>query len=75
VTIRADTLVEVTVDDRAALDDCLNAAVNRIIEVALRHGRHGILVTRLRDGHFTVGLSDAVPFGYTEQRDERKKPL
>jgi len=51
------------------MDDCLNAAVDRMIEVALRGPRQGILVTRLGAGHFTVGLSDAVPFGRTEQSD------
>jgi hypothetical protein len=53
------------------MDRHLNAAVDRIIEVALRRRMYGILVTRLGDGHFTVGLSDAVPFGYTEQLDHR----
>ncbi|MFD1210455.1 hypothetical protein ACFQ36_00155 [Arthrobacter sp. GCM10027362] len=70
---KAETLVELRVADRAAMDRSLNAAVDRMIGIALRGGRHGILVTRLGDGHFTVGLSDAVPFGYTEQLDHRHR--
>jgi hypothetical protein len=65
----ADTLVEIRVSDKDSMDHCLNAAVERMIEVALQGPKHGIRVTRLGAGHFTVGLSDAVPFGRTEQRD------
>ena len=63
--------ISVTAGDRASMDHGLNAAVDRMIEVALRHRTHGILVTRHHDGHFTVGLSEAVPFGYTEEQDRR----
>jgi|GEM_PF-1488830 len=66
----ADTIIEVRVHGRDSTDDCINAAVDRMIEVALRGRRRGILVTRLGAGHFTVGLSEAVPFGRTEQLDE-----
>jgi hypothetical protein len=69
VDTATDTVIEVRVPDKACTDDCLNAAVDRMIEVALRERRHGIRVTRLGAGHFTVGLSDAVPFGRTEQCD------
>lgn len=68
-----DALIEIRAADSAAMDRCLDAAVDRMIDVALRDGRSGILVTRLGDGHFTVGLSDRVRFGYTEQLDCRNK--
>ncbi|MGF9660885.1 hypothetical protein AAIH25_03330 [Arthrobacter crystallopoietes] len=42
-----------------------------MIDVALRHRTHGILVTRHHEGHFTVGLSETVPFGYTDEHDCR----
>ena len=29
---------------------------------------HGILVTRLNPGHYTVSLSDTVPFGVTREQ-------
>ena len=72
MTITTETL-EVTIDDRAAMDSCLDAAVNRMIEVALQKGRYGLLVTRRGDKCFTVALSETVPFGYTEQLDDRNK--
>ncbi|GAA3704339.1 hypothetical protein GCM10023081_45790 [Arthrobacter ginkgonis] len=65
----ADTVIEVRVGSRVAMDDCLNDAVARMIEVALRGCRRGIRVTRLGTGHFTVGLSEEVPFGRTEECD------
>ncbi|NKX56668.1 hypothetical protein [Arthrobacter mobilis] len=68
-----DTVVEVKVRDRFMMDRCLDAAVDRMIDVALLGRSHGILVTRLGHGHFTVGLSDAVPFGCTEQLDARTR--
>lgn len=63
--------IEIKVLDRASMDRCITAAVDRMIESAMRQRTHGILVTRLGDGHFVVGVSDAVPFGYTEQLDFR----
>lgn len=54
------------------MDTCLNTAVDQMIEGALHLGT-GILVTRLADEHFVVGLSEAVPFGYTEQLDCRHR--
>jgi len=69
VDTAADTVIEVRAHDRASTDDCLNAAVDRMIGVALRGPRRGILVTRLGAGHFTVELSEAVPFGRTEECD------
>jgi hypothetical protein len=53
------------------MDCCINLAVEQMIEIAVRIATRGILVARLDDGLFRVGLSDAVPFGYTEQRDLR----
>jgi hypothetical protein len=65
--------IEIKVHDRASMDQCITEAVNRMIEGSLRQRTHGILVTRLGDGHFVVGLSNAVPFGYTEQLDFRRQ--
>jgi len=69
VGTRPDTVIEVRVSAKASTDDCLNAAVDRMIEAALQGRRCGIRVTRLGAGHFTVGLSDEVPFGCTEECD------
>lgn len=65
--------IEIKVRDRASMDRCITAAVHRMIESARRQRTHGILVTRLGDGHFVVGLSNAVPFGYTDQLDSRRQ--
>jgi hypothetical protein len=66
-------LIEIKVLDKASMDPCITAAVDRTIESARRQRTHGILVTRLGDGHFVVGLSNAVPFGYTYQLDSRRQ--
>lgn len=65
--------IEVKVYDRASMDHCITAAVDRMIESARRQRTHGVLVTRLGDGHFVIGLSNAVPFGFTEQLDLRRQ--
>ncbi|WP_045732608.1 hypothetical protein [Pseudarthrobacter chlorophenolicus] len=55
-----------TVSDRQSMDNQLDAAVS----VARKHAmdsRHGILVTRHGVNKFTVALSDAVPFGITQE--------
>ncbi|MCP9002063.1 hypothetical protein NFC73_20375 [Pseudarthrobacter sp. RMG13] len=65
--------IEIKVHDRASMDRSITAAVDRMIESARRQRTHGILVTRLGDGHFVVGLSNAVPFGYTDQLDSRRQ--
>ena len=67
--------IEIQVRDRASMDRCITTAVDRMIEYALRQQTHGILVKRLADGHFVVGLSEAVPFGYTEQLDFRRQAV
>ena len=67
--IGTDPILEVRVHDGASMDECLNAAVDGMIEVALQGCRRGIRVARLGAGHFIVGLSDAVPFGRTEECD------
>lgn len=63
--------IEIKVRDRASMDRCITAAVDQMIESAKWQRTHGILVTRLGDGHFVVGLSNAVPFGCTDQLDSR----
>lgn len=61
--------INVTAADRESMDQRLNGAVDKMVEVALRHRTHGVLVTRHGHGHFTVMLSDTVPFGYTAECD------
>ena len=49
--------IEIKVRDRASMDRCITAAVDQMIGRAMRQRTHGILVSRLGDGHFVVGLS------------------
>jgi hypothetical protein len=59
--------IDIEVTNRHHLDEELDAAVHRLQEVALLTGTHGILVTRLGPGRYTVALSDQVPFGMTRE--------
>jgi hypothetical protein len=35
---------------------------------AIKIGRHGVLITQRRYTHYTVALSEAVPYGRTHER-------
>jgi hypothetical protein len=58
---------EVRVSSAAEVEDRLNSAVRDLQVIATRSRTHGILVTRLNPGHFSVSLSDQVPFGLTRE--------
>jgi hypothetical protein len=59
--------IDIQVTSRHLLDEQIDAAVRRLQEVALLTGTHGILVTRIGPGRYTVALSDQVPFGMTRE--------
>ena len=59
--------VEIRVNSACQIEERLNAAVQILQAVARHAGTHGILVTRLNPGHFTVSLSDKVSFGLTRE--------
>jgi hypothetical protein len=61
-------VLEVKVDTARHLEERLNDAVRNLQDVAARTGEHGILVTRLNPSHYTVSLSDKVPFGLTREQ-------
>ena len=54
--------------DRRLLDQQLDAAVERLQQIAMLEGTQGILVTRHMPERYTAELSDAVPFGQTLER-------
>lgn len=56
-----------TVADRQSMDSELDAAVTAAKAHALAEKRHGILVTRHGVDKFTVAVSEAVPFGLTQE--------
>jgi hypothetical protein len=64
--------IQVLVRERSSVDSIHNTAVDRMVTIALRDQTAGILVTRIHDACFTVKLSNAVPYGYTEELDSRK---
>lgn len=59
--------IEIYVDSREVLDTRLNDAVQGLQQLAMETGTHGILLTRLKAGHYTAALSDQVPFGMTRE--------
>ncbi|MEK0155778.1 hypothetical protein [Arthrobacter oryzae] len=61
-------VLEVKVDTARQLEERLNAAVRNLQLVAAHTRNRGILVTRLDPGHYTVSLSEHVPFGLTREQ-------
>ncbi|WP_395405857.1 hypothetical protein ACHMXB_21975 (plasmid) [Arthrobacter sp. UC242_113] len=70
---RTQPHLDVTVKDRPSMDEDLNRAMGHLLKLAPRTKTHGLLITRLRHGHFTVGFSRDVPFGYTREQDHRSR--
>jgi ribose 5-phosphate isomerase len=60
--------IEVNVDSAAHMHERLNAAVETARQKAIKHGKHGILVTQHGYGNFIVAISPEVPFGLTLER-------
>ena len=73
VNIQPRLCIEISVEKRSVMDTCINEAVEQMIDIALSHGSHGILISRLENGRFEVGLNASVPFGYTTQIDLRER--
>ena len=71
MTVQELEPIEIRVHDRASMDRCLAAAVDRMIDSAKGQRTQGILLTRLGDGRFIVAFSRAVPYGHTDQIDLR----
>ncbi|CAH0291477.1 MULTISPECIES: hypothetical protein [unclassified Arthrobacter] len=59
--------IEIQVDNRHVLDERLNDAVRGLQQLAMTTGKHGILLTRHKPGHYTAALSDKVPYGMTRE--------
>lgn len=60
--------IEVKVDSATHLHERLNAAVETARQKAIKHGKHGILVTQYGYGNFMVAISPEVPYGLTLER-------
>lgn len=59
--------IEIHVNSREVLDERLEDAVHGLQQIAMATGTHGILLTRLKAGHYTAALSDQVPYGMTQE--------
>ena len=66
----SDSVVEVTVNTRKALERELDTAVDIVSRQARQLGRHGVMVTRHSYTTFTVAISEGVPYGRTEEREQ-----
>ena len=58
----SEPCIRVTVTDARAVDDSLNAAVEKLMPAAL-DGRQGILLRRVGPGQYTLVLSAELPAG------------
>lgn len=64
----ASYLIEVRGDEVLRIRDDLDDAVNRAVNHAIKIGRHGVLITQRSYTHYTVALSEEVPYGQTHER-------
>lgn len=55
---------------RRGLEEQLEEAVWQLQQLARHTKAHGILVTRHRHDHYTVALSETVPYGMTQELDQ-----
>lgn len=62
--------LRVNAADPGRLQEELDAAVGLAQSLALQEGGHGVVVTRRSYTEFTVGFSDQVPYGMTEEREQ-----
>lgn len=62
---------ELCITNARQLETQLDEAVQVAIDEAVARQRHGVLVTRHDTSNFTVGLSPDVPFGTTQEHDQR----
>ena len=70
IKMPSDSVVEVTADTPKALESDLNAAVDIVCQRAKQMGRHGVMVTRHNYTSFTVAISEVVPYGQTQERQQ-----
>lgn len=63
-------IVDVWLSLAVGADALLDAAHDQMVELALRDGTRGVLLTRHSQRRFTFSLSPLVPFGQTEERTD-----
>jgi hypothetical protein len=65
MSTNVDWPIDILISDPASMEKQLDRAVEFARTHAMKEKTCGILVTRHTFTHFTVGLSDSVPFGMT----------
>lgn len=70
LTTELGRIYRVTGNDRQAIDADLEQAVELVQRTAIKEGRGGVLLTRHGHSSFTVALSDQVPYGTTQERED-----
>lgn len=63
-------IADIKVQDKATLNERLNAAVAAAHADPRTRAGMGVLVTRHKFGRFSVALSPSVPFGVTQELDQ-----
>ena len=66
-TLKAGSAYHVTGDTSRSIQEELDSAVELARRHAMQIGGHGIMVTRLGPGSFTVAISAEVPYGVTHE--------
>lgn len=67
--------LRVSAADPGRLQEELDAAVGLAQSLALQEGGYGVVVARHSYTEFTVGFSDQVPYGTTEEREQWQDSL
>ncbi|RAM36794.1 hypothetical protein [Arthrobacter globiformis] len=73
-TIETGRSYHVTGDKPQSIQQELDSAVELARYQAMKDGGHGILVTRLGPGTFTVTVSADVPYGTTQESCQIRTP-
>lgn len=63
-------IADIEVQEKAGLNEKLDAAVAAAHSDPRAKGGMGVLITRHKLHHFTVTLSPNVPFGLTQEKDQ-----
>lgn len=60
-------MLEVFVREGIKADREVASAIAKVTEAANRHGT-GVLVSRIREGHYIIRAHPAVPYGFTREQ-------
>lgn len=72
--MRTQHYLAISAKTRSEADEKLNSSVQQLRDLARENPTRGILVTKRGAGHFTVELSDQVPYGETWESVQQLDP-